>query len=57
MPDGIDHYWIDESTGALSGKKCEGARLVPFVPGSQPNERSACIKKKNGILEWFRELF
>lgn len=57
VPDGIDHYWVDEATGKLSGENCVGARLLPFVSGSQPQQRSNCIKTSSRIVEWFRELF
>jgi penicillin-binding protein 1B len=57
VPDGIDHYWIDEQTGGLSARNCEGARLMPFISGSQPRTEAGCIKKTNRIVEWFRELF
>ena len=57
VPDGIDHYWIDGQTGYLSSERCEGARLMPFVPGSQPVQRNVCTKKRSDIIEWFRRLF
>ena len=57
VPEGIEYYWIDEQTGRLTEKNCEGARLLPFVPGSQPSEISACTRKDSGIMEWFRDLF
>ena len=57
VPDAIDHYWIDEQTGALSAEHCEGARLLPFIAGSQPGEKVECIRKRSGLIEWFRELF
>ncbi len=57
VPDGIEHYWVDDKTGALSERYCEGARLMPFIAGSQPRQRAACVKTSNRIIEWFRELF
>jgi penicillin-binding protein 1B len=57
VPDDIEHLWVDGKTGALSGRHCEGARLMPFVVGSGPRQRAACSKTGNGIVEWFRELF
>jgi penicillin-binding protein 1B len=57
VPDGIEHYWVDEKSGALSERYCEGARLMPFITGSEPRERAACTKTNNRIIEWFRELF
>ena len=57
VPDGIEHYWIDEQTGALSGRNCKDARLMPFISGSQPQQRADCVKQTSRIVEWFRELF
>ena len=57
VPDGIRHYWVDEASGKLSGRDCSGARLLPFIEGSQPQERSECVKTGRRILDWFRELF
>jgi penicillin-binding protein 1B len=57
VPDEIEHYWIDEASGKLSGRNCEGARLLPFVEGSEPFERAPCVTAANRIFEWFRELF
>lgn len=57
VPDRIQHYWVDESSGKLSGSDCEGARLLPFIVDSQPRERSDCVKTGPRIMKWFRELF
>ena len=57
IPEGIEHYWVDEGSGKLSGRNCEGARLLPFIEGTQPQEQSECIKSGPRILDWFRELF
>ena len=56
-PDGIGHYWIDETSGKLSGRDCKGARLLPFVEGSEPFERAPCVNTGSPIIKWFRELF
>ncbi len=57
VPDGVEHYWIDERTGELSGKDCRYGRLLPFVADSQPQQRASCIRSPSRIMEWFRELF
>jgi len=57
VPDGIEHYWIDGRTGHLSAERCEDARLIPFVAGSQPSWRAVCNRGRGPIAEWFRELF
>ena len=57
VPDGVEHFWIDERSGALSASHCEGARLMPFIEGSAPQQRADCIKIGNRVRQWFRELF
>jgi penicillin-binding protein 1B len=57
VPEGIENYWIDEASGKLSAENCEGARLLPFIQGSQPRERIECTKTSRRILDWFRDLF
>ncbi len=57
MPAGIRTYWIDESNGWLTGKGCPNARLLPFIEGSQPRQRTACSGRKSNIRDWFQSLF
>ncbi len=62
VPENIEHYWIDEPSGTLSEKDCEGARLLPFVVGSQPRQQSDCSVRVNDshgrrVIDWFRDLF
>lgn len=57
MPDGVELHWVDDSTGKLSGERCGGARLLPFIEGSQPLERSPCAEQPGGLRGWFERLF
>ena len=57
VPEGIEHYWVDENTGKLSASSCQGSRLMPFVKGSEPQQNALCQRIDRGILQWFRELF
>ncbi len=57
VPDGVEHSWVDEVSGKLSARNCADARLLPFVAGSEPDERGPCSNTSERILEWFRELF
>ncbi|MDJ0878222.1 MAG: penicillin-binding protein 1B [Halieaceae bacterium] len=57
VPDGVEHFWVDEASGKLSGRSCADARLLPFVAGSEPTERGPCARTSDRIIEWFRELF
>ncbi len=56
-PADIAHYWVDEASGKLSAEGCVGARLLPFIEGSQPSSASPCAATDNGVLRWFREVF
>ena len=42
LPDGVVELWVDAAAGGLSSAGCDGARLIPFVAGTQPAYRSGC---------------
>ena len=59
MPEDMQPQWIDSTTGYLTGEGCPGARLMPFVVGSEPRERTQCSagSKSKTIRDWFQSLF
>ena len=58
QPDGISYHWVEPDTGQLSREGCEGARYLPFVDGSEPQQRSACVPARlDGVIDWFKEKF
>ncbi|MDX5298315.1 MAG: penicillin-binding protein 1B, partial [Gammaproteobacteria bacterium] len=61
QPDGIDYYWVDEREQSISAEGCAGARLMPFVSGSQPNRLSECADRRlhspSSAPNWFERLF
>jgi penicillin-binding protein 1B len=57
MPDGVETHWIDENSGYLTGKGCPDSRMLPFIAGSQPRDRTGCSPRKSGIKDWFQSLF
>ncbi len=59
MPEDMRPHWIDSTTGYLTGEGCPGARLMPFVIGSEPRQSSNCTgREKSGtIRDWFQSLF
>jgi len=59
MPEDMEPHWIDGSTGYLTGEGCPHARLMPFVTGSEPRQRSNCSgsEKSGNIRDWFQSLF
>lgn len=56
-PSGINYEWVDESTGYLTAEGCAGARLVPFIVGSEPVERQSCQGGFSRAKRWFNSLF
>ncbi|GAB5413333.1 MAG: penicillin-binding protein 1B [Congregibacter sp.] len=57
MPAGVELHRIDDSSGMITGKGCENARLLPFIEGSAPRERTDCVTEKGGLRGWFEKLF
>ena len=57
MPEGIEALWIDETNGYLTGKGCPNARMLPFINGSEPRQRTNCSPRASGIKDWFQSLF
>ena len=58
VPDDVAYVWIDGETGARTAEKCEGARPIPFIRGSQPETQVSCDDTMGGrIQRWFQELF
>ena len=41
-PGGITETWVDEAGGGLSAEGCPGARLMPFMNGTEPDYEAAC---------------
>ncbi len=55
QPDNIEYYRVDKNTGNLVGKGCESAILVPYIAGSQPQEKSDCGEAS--VQQWFQQWF
>lgn len=58
-PEQINYVWIDELSGKLSGEGCEGARQLPFIKHTEPQESSGCggaglAAPLNWFKQWFR---
>ncbi len=57
-PEQIDYQWVEDRTGLLSAAYCEGARQIPFIQGTQPQEHAACADNQvERTLDWFRQWF
>ncbi|MFV8819755.1 penicillin-binding protein 1B [Haliea sp. E17] len=57
MPDGMETEWIDSENGYVTGEGCPNARLMPFISGSEPRQRTNCSPRRNGLSDWFQSLF
>jgi penicillin-binding protein 1B len=47
MPEGAGFTWVDIQQQALTGPDCPGAVHIPFIKGSEPTSRTACLEKLN----------
>ncbi|SEG80338.1 penicillin-binding protein 1B [Marinobacterium lutimaris] len=59
-PEGVEYTWIDEATGLLSDKRCEGSQQLPFLAGTEPKGSVDCGQRRsqsNNPLDWFRGWF
>ncbi|GGC70488.1 penicillin-binding protein 1B [Marinobacter halophilus] len=58
MPDGVQYHWVNVQEQVLTGEGCPGARLVPFITGSEPRQRMDCEGQfGRQIRSWFEGLF
>jgi len=57
MPEGVQLHWIDDQRGMLTGEGCSDARLLPFIEGSEPVQRTDCRDRGEGLRGWFEKLF
>jgi len=59
MPDDIQTQWIDDRSGYLTGEGCPNSRILPFITGSEPRQRTDCAPRDSGsgVKDWFESLF
>lgn len=59
MPDGIEVIPVDTSNGLVTGRGCDNYRMLPFIEGSEPRQRTRCSGGDPGsrIRDWFESLF
>ena len=56
-PDDVQYHWIEPGSGLLSAERCTGARYVPFVGGSEPEERGACSNRGPArVVDWLKDV-
>lgn len=57
QPASIEYYWIDSRNGLLSAEKCDGAMLMPFIAGTQPEQATDCEWAQPTVKRWFNQWF
>lgn len=57
MPDGMQTQWIDDYSGFLTGEGCPNSRMLPFIIGSEPRQRTDCAPRDSDDKDWFESLF
>lgn len=60
-PEQIEYHWVEVDRNRLSSRGCPGARYLPFIVGSEPQERSPCFRGSvpnlDDVVDWFKDLF
>ena len=46
MTDGAGYLWVDDKQRELTGPSCPGAVQIPFINGTEPQEMTRCLQKK-----------
>lgn len=54
MPEGVDEVWIDPNSNLLATAECADAVRIPFIMGSEPQEKSPCT---GGLRGWMKRNF
>lgn len=55
--DDVVYRWVDPASGVLSGKRCTGAKQLPFIKGSEPMEYGDCADIIPSGWRWLKRLF
>ncbi len=58
VPESVNYHWVDTATGGITAEQCEGARRIPFIQGSEPQQEVPCSDSMGGrIQRWFQRVF
>jgi penicillin-binding protein 1B len=57
MPEGAYWTWVDRGEAALSAEGCPNASQMPFVAGSEPSERTACLERQTDNESFWSKFF
>ena len=55
QPDNVEYEWVEVATGLRSARRCEGARYLPFVEGSEPRRKARCARRRTSLGDWISE--
>jgi penicillin-binding protein 1B len=56
----LELLWVDPVAMKRSGRECDNAILLAFLPGTAPQESVGCAKNTDGVnktINWFKNLF
>jgi penicillin-binding protein 1B len=63
-PENVTWQWVDKDSGKLSAEQCEGARKLPFIKGSAPEDTAECYAKPgeqddpvSRSIDWIKDWF
>jgi penicillin-binding protein 1B len=56
-PAKVVYKWIDEQSGLASFEVCQDVRQIPFIRGSEPQERAPCVKSLQPVVDWLKNFF
>ena len=57
MPEGAFWTWVDRREVALSAEGCPNAVQMPFVAGSEPEDRTPCLERNTDNESFWSKFF
>lgn len=59
-PESVEWAYVEEETGNLSREGCPGVFALPFIAGTEPQDKSGCLSVDSGIeaiRSWWQGVF
>lgn len=57
QPENVNYQWVNRSNGHLSASSCREAILLPFIAGTEPEQKDGCAQPvMPRVVDWFREI-
>jgi penicillin-binding protein 1B len=60
QPESVAWFFVEDGSGKLSAEGCPGAVRLPFISGTEPQERSVCASEGgtiDSIRQWWQGVF